>query len=93
MLGSVYDADDAVQQALVHDWRGLTRFEGCSTMRTWLYIVVTPCLLDVVDARSKRAPLLLFDVLGFTAAGIAGQAPLVSIRAPRPSRTRCRPKV
>src|SRR5215470_17587839 len=55
MLGSVHDADDAVQEALVRAWRGLARFEGRSTLRTWLYTVATRACLDVVDARSKRA--------------------------------------
>jgi RNA polymerase sigma-70 factor (ECF subfamily) len=55
MLGSVHDADDAVQEALVRAWRGLARFEGRSTVRTWLYTVVTRACLDVADARSKRA--------------------------------------
>jgi len=55
MLGSVHDADDAVQEALVRAWRGLARFEGRSTLRTWLYTVATRVCLDVVDARNKRA--------------------------------------
>jgi RNA polymerase sigma-70 factor, ECF subfamily len=55
MLGSLHDADDAVQEALVRAWRGLARFEGRSTLRTWLYTVATRACLDVVDARSKRA--------------------------------------
>jgi RNA polymerase sigma-70 factor (ECF subfamily) len=55
MLGSVHDADDAVQEALVRAWRGLARFEGRSTLRTWLYTVATRVCLDVVDGRNKRA--------------------------------------
>ncbi|WP_232247208.1 sigma-70 family RNA polymerase sigma factor [Kitasatospora azatica] len=55
MLGSVHDADDAVQEALVRAWRGLARFEGRSTLRTWLYTVATRVCLDMVDARGKRA--------------------------------------
>jgi RNA polymerase sigma-70 factor (ECF subfamily) len=55
MLGSVHDADDAMQETLVRAWRGLARFEGRSALRTWLYTVATRVCLDVVDARGKRA--------------------------------------
>jgi RNA polymerase sigma-70 factor (ECF subfamily) len=55
MFGSVHDADDAVQEALVRAWRGLARFEGRSTLRTWLYTVATRVCLDMVGARGKRA--------------------------------------
>jgi RNA polymerase sigma-70 factor (ECF subfamily) len=55
MLGSVHDADDAVQEALVRAWRGLARFEGRSSLRTWLYAVATRVCLDMVEARGKRA--------------------------------------
>jgi RNA polymerase sigma-70 factor (ECF subfamily) len=55
MLGSVHDADDAVQEVLVRAWRGLARFEGRSSVRTWLYTVATRVCLDLVDARGKRA--------------------------------------
>jgi RNA polymerase sigma-70 factor (ECF subfamily) len=55
MLGSVHDADDAVQEALVRAWRGLARFQGRSTLRTWLYTIATRVCLDMVEARSKRA--------------------------------------
>ena len=55
MLGSVHDADDAVQEALVRAWRGVGRFEGRSTLRTWLYTVATRTSLDLADARGRRA--------------------------------------
>ncbi|MEQ0564369.1 sigma-70 family RNA polymerase sigma factor [Amycolatopsis sp. NEAU-NG30] len=55
MLGSVHDADDAVQEALLRAWRGLARFEGRSSLRTWLYTVATRTCLDLLDARGKRA--------------------------------------
>ena len=50
MLGSVHDADDAVQEALLRAWRGLARFEGRSSLRTWLYTVATRTCLDLADA-------------------------------------------
>jgi RNA polymerase sigma-70 factor (ECF subfamily) len=55
MLGSVHDADDAVQEALVRAWRGLAGFEGRSTLRTWLYTVATRVCLDAASSRGKRA--------------------------------------
>jgi RNA polymerase sigma-70 factor (ECF subfamily) len=41
MLGSTHDADDALQDALLRAWRGLARFEGRSSLRSWLYAVAT----------------------------------------------------
>ena len=41
MLGSVHDADDALQDALLRAWRGLPRFEGRSSLRSWLYRIAT----------------------------------------------------
>ncbi len=55
MLGSTHDAADALQDALLRAWRGLARFEGRSSLRTWLYTVATRTCLDVVEARGKRA--------------------------------------
>ncbi|UUV29787.1 sigma-70 family RNA polymerase sigma factor [Amycolatopsis roodepoortensis] len=55
LLGSVHDADDALQDALLRAWRGMDRFEGRGSMRTWLYTIVTRTCLDVVAARGKRA--------------------------------------
>ena len=55
MLGSVHDADDALQEALLRAWRGLARFEGRSPLRTWLYTVATRACLDLVATRDKRA--------------------------------------
>ena len=45
MLGSVHDADDALQEALLGAWKGLPRFEGRSSLRSWLYTIATnpPC--------------------------------------------------
>ena len=46
MLGSTHDADDALQDALLRAWRGLARFEGRSSLRSWLYTVATRTCLD-----------------------------------------------
>lgn len=55
MLGSVHDADDALQEGLLRAWRAYDRFEGRSSLRTWLYTVVTRTCLDTAKARSRRA--------------------------------------
>ncbi|MCD2193083.1 sigma-70 family RNA polymerase sigma factor [Actinomycetospora endophytica] len=55
MLGSTHDADDALQDALLRAWRGIARFEGRSTVRSWLYTVATRTCLDLVEARRRRA--------------------------------------
>jgi RNA polymerase sigma-70 factor (ECF subfamily) len=55
MLGSVHDADDALQEALIRAWLGLAGFEGRSSLRGWLYTVATRTCLDVVAARGRRA--------------------------------------
>jgi RNA polymerase sigma-70 factor (ECF subfamily) len=55
MLGSVHDADDALQDALLRAWRGLARFEGRSSLRTWLYTVATRTCLDIAKSRGRRA--------------------------------------
>src|SRR5918997_5477699 len=54
MLGSVHDADDALQDALLRAWRGLPRFEGRSSTRSWLYRIATNACLDVIARRPKR---------------------------------------
>jgi RNA polymerase sigma-70 factor, ECF subfamily len=54
MLGSVHDADDALQDALLRAWRGLGKFEGRSSLRSWLYRITTNACLDVISRRPKR---------------------------------------
>ncbi|WP_166352491.1 sigma-70 family RNA polymerase sigma factor [Phytoactinopolyspora limicola] len=55
MLGSVHDADDALQDALVRAWKALTRFEGRGSLRSWLYAVATRTCLDTARSRGRRA--------------------------------------
>ena len=54
MLGSVHDADDALHEALLRAWRGLARFEGRSSLRSWLYTIATNACLTALGRRPKR---------------------------------------
>jgi RNA polymerase sigma-70 factor, ECF subfamily len=54
MLGSLHDADDALQEALLRAWRGLPQFEGRSSLRAWLYRIATNSCLRLIERRPKR---------------------------------------
>jgi RNA polymerase sigma-70 factor, ECF subfamily len=54
MLGSVHDAEDALQETLLRAWRGLSRFEGRSSLRSWLYTIATNTSLNLIEKRPKR---------------------------------------
>ena len=54
MLGSVHDADDALQEALLGAWKGLPSFEGRSSLRSWLYTIATHASLRVLEGRKRR---------------------------------------
>ena len=54
MLGSPYDADDALQEALLRAWRGLSGFDTERPLRPWLYRIATNVCLDMIAKRPKR---------------------------------------
>src|SRR5437763_7924002 len=54
MLGSLQDAEDALQETLLRAWRGLARFEGRSSLRSWLYTIATNTSLSAIERRPKR---------------------------------------
>jgi RNA polymerase sigma-70 factor, ECF subfamily len=53
-LGSVHDADDALQETLLRAWRGLSGFQGRSGLRSWLYRIATNVCLAQIARRPKR---------------------------------------
>jgi RNA polymerase sigma-70 factor, ECF subfamily len=75
MLGSLHDADDALQETLLRAWRGLPRFGGRSSLRTWFFRIATNACLDTIARRPKR--VLPVDYGPPTNAGFEPGEPLI----------------
>ena len=72
MLGSAFEADDAVQDTMVRAWKALDSFEGRSSVRSWLYRIATNVCLDMLRGRQRRARAM--DIGGpYTADAFKGE--------------------
>ncbi|MFC3575621.1 sigma-70 family RNA polymerase sigma factor [Streptomyces yaanensis] len=74
MLGSVFEAEDAVQETMIRGWRSLDRFEGRSSLRSWIYRIATNVCLDALAAGKRRARPM--DLSGPTSGATSPGAPL-----------------
>ena len=70
MLGSAFEAEDAVQETMLRAWRSFDGFEGRSSLRSWLYRITANVCLDMLHARERRAQPM--DLGSATMAHVSG---------------------
>src|SRR5689334_7424496 len=84
MLGSAFDADDAVQETMVRAWRSFDQFEGRAALRSWLYRIATNVCLDVLGSRARRARPMDLGPVGSAEAPVLDTLPEATWIAPIP---------
>src|SRR5436189_5540473 len=63
LLGSVHDADDALQETMLRAWRGIGRFEPRAELSSWIYRIATNVCLRMIEQRGRRAETLVDEHL------------------------------
>src|SRR5688500_4767120 len=86
MLGSVFEAEDAVQETMVRAWRNFDRFEGRAALRSWLYRIATNVCLDMLQGRKRRAMPMDLGPARDPGGPIGGTLPEVTWIEPMPDR-------
>lgn len=79
MLGSAFEAEDAVQETMIRAWRGLDQFDGRASLRSWIYRIATNVCIDALNGRKRRAVPMDF--------GGPGEPVLEALREPLPDDT------
>ena len=78
MLGSSFEADDAVQETMLRAWRNIGQFEGRSSLRSWLYRIATNVCLDMLGSRQRRARPMDLAPAGSAEGPLGDQLPEVA---------------
>jgi RNA polymerase sigma-70 factor (ECF subfamily) len=84
MLGSAFDADDAVQETMQRAWRGLDGFDGRASLRTWLYRIASNVCIDAAGRRERRARPMELGPASTVATAQLTQAPEATWLEPVP---------
>ncbi|MBW5482338.1 sigma-70 family RNA polymerase sigma factor [Streptomyces bambusae] len=84
MLGSSFDAEDAVQDTYVRAWRSYAKFEGRSSLRSWLYRIATNVCLDALSAGNKRARPMDLTSVGSQPTAVLNTRPEITWLEPVP---------
>jgi len=84
MLGSAFEADDAVQETLVRAWRGYDRFEGRAALRSWLYRIASNVCFDMLKGRQRRAMPIDLGAPGHGDGPVGGTLPEETWLGPMP---------
>lgn len=84
MLGSSFDAEDAVQETYIRAWRSFEKFEGRSSLRSWLYRIATNVCLDLLKAGNKRARPMDLTAPQHQASAVLNERPEVTWLEPVP---------